>query len=260
MIKIVVLDGNTLNPGDLNWKLIEKFGDTVIYDRTSLEQTVERAKDADIILVNKHVLTAADMEQLPRLKCICVTATGYDNVDIDFAKSKNIPVSNVIGYSTASVAQHVFALILNFMNRPQEHHFSIQKGEWAKTEDFSFHLSTFNELARKTIGIYGFGRIGQKVAEIAQAFEMKVIAVHKHPMKDRRAGVQFVHLEELFTESDFISLHAPLTLDNVGIVNRKLLNLMKRSAYLINTARGSLINEIALREALENKQNRRSGT
>ena len=254
MTKIVVLDGYTLNPGDLNWELIKKFGDTVIYDRTAPGLTIERAKEADIVLVNKHVLTAADLEQLPNLKCICVTATGYNNVDIEFAKTKNILVCNVTGYSTSSVAQQVFSFILNFTNRTQEHNIAVQKGEWAKSEDFSFQLSAFNELARKTIGIYGFGRIGQKVAEIAQIFDMKVIAVHKHPVRDRRAGVQFVHLEELFSESDFITLHAPLTIDNVGVVNQSLLNLMKRSAYLINTARGALINELDLREALENNQ------
>ncbi|MFT5165969.1 MAG: glycerate dehydrogenase [Saprospiraceae bacterium] len=254
MVKIIVLDGNTLNPGDLDWQVIKNFGETTIYDRTVAEQTVERAIDADIILVNKHPLTAVMLKQLPGLKCICVTATGYNNVDVDFAKSKNIPVCNVLGYSTASVAQHVFSMILNFTNNPQDHNHSVQEGQWQKSKDFSFHLSPFHELARKTLGIYGFGRIGQKVAEIAQAFEMKVIVTHKHPVKDRQAGVQFVHIEELFQESDFISLHAPLTLDNVGIVNKKLLQTMKQSAYLINTARGSLINDIDLREALENKQ------
>jgi glycerate dehydrogenase len=254
MVKIIVLDGNTLNPGDLDWQIIKKFGDTIIYDRTEPEQTVERAVDADILLVNKHQITEAILRQLPNLKCICVTATGFNNVDIEFAKTKNIPVCNVFGYSTASVAQHVFALILNFLNRPQDHNLSIQNGQWQKAKDFSFHLSPIHELARKTLGIYGFGRIGQKVAEIAQAFEMKVIVTHKHPVKDRQAGIQFVHIEELFEESDFISLHAPLTLDNVGIVNKKLLNIMKPAAYIINTARGSLINELDLREALENKK------
>ncbi len=254
MTKIVVLDGYTLNPGDLDWGIIQKYGETLIYDRTNSIEIIERALDADILLVNKQKLDAAILKQLPKLKCICVTATGYNNVDVEFAKSKNIPVCNIIGYSTASVAQHVFSFILNFMNRCQDHNNAIQEGQWNESQDFSFQLSPSYELARKTIGIYGFGKIGQKVAEIAQSFDMKVKATHKHPVRDRQAGIEFVHLEELFTECDFISLHAPLTIDNVGIINSKLLNLMKPSAYLINTARGPLINEIDLRDALENKK------
>lgn len=254
MVKIVVLDGFTLNPGDLSWEPLEKFGDLTIHERTKPEETIERAKEAEILLVNKHILDATILEQLPLLKCICVTATGFNNVDIEYAKSKDIPVCNVVGYSTSSVAQHVFSFILNFMNKPQAHNLTVQNGQWSNTQDFSYHIAPYRSLARKTLGIYGFGRIGQRVAEIAQAFDMKVIATHKHALRDRQAGIQYVHLEELFEVSDFISLHAPLNLDNVGLINQKLLSKMKPSAYLINTARGGLINEIDLKEALENKK------
>lgn len=250
-MKIIVLDGHTLNPGDLNWDALRQFGDLEVYDRTSADQTFERTKDADIILVNKHKVDAELIDQLTSLKLICVTATGYNNVDTEYARSKNIPVCNVKGYSTSAVAQHVFSLIFNFQNRVQEYNESVQKGDWAASEDFSYTLSPIRELERKTLGIYGFGRIGQRVAELAQAFNMNVIATHKHPLRDRRPGVQFVHLEELFETSDYISLHAPLTTDNVGIVNESLLKLMKPTAYLINTGRGPLINEIDLREVLE---------
>ncbi len=254
MTRIVALDGYTLNPGDLSWKAIEELGPFTVYDRTQAEQTVERSIDADILLVNKHILSAEIIDQLPNLKCICVTATGFNNVDIDHAASKNIPVSNVAGYSTSSVAQHVFSFILHFMNKPQLHNEAVQKGKWANHPDFSFHLPPYHSLERKILGIYGFGRIGQKVAEIAQAFNMQVIATHKHPLRDRQAGIQFVHLEELFETSDFISLHAPLNVDNVGIVNRQLLSRMKSTAYLINTARGPLINELDLKDILEKKK------
>ena len=252
MTKIVALDGFTINPGDLSWEAVEKQGNLTIHDRTSPEQTVARAEMAEILLVNKHILDADILAQLPNLKCICVTATGFNNVDIEFAKSKNITVCNVIGYSTNAVAQHVFAFILHFMNRTQDHNHAVQDKKWSNCPDFSFQLSPIYDLSRKTIGIYGFGRIGQRVAEIAQAFNMNVIANHKHPLRDRQAGVQFVHLEELFETSDFISLHAPLNIDNVGVINQKILNKMKPGAYLINTARGPLINELDLREALEN--------
>ncbi len=251
MEKIVALDGYTLNPGDLSWEGIENLGSVSIYERTKPEETIERAKDATILLVNKHPLDAQTIDQIPNLKCICVLATGFNNIDIEHARSKSIPVCNVVGYSTASVAQHVFSFILNFVNLPKDHNDSIQKGEWSKNPDFSYQLSPTMELARKTIGIYGFGRIGQKVAEVAQAFGMNVLVTHKHPARDRRAGVQFVVLEELLQESDFVSLHAPLNVDNVGIINASLLKKMKPTAYLINTARGPLINEIDLKEALE---------
>jgi len=170
---------------------------------------------------------------------------------IAWASAKNIPVCNVAGYSTTAVAQHVFALLLELTNRVGDHNQDVQTGGWAKNRDFSYTLSPIPELAGKTIGIYGFGRIGQQVARIAQAFGMKVLAKHKHPERDAMPGVEFVDLETLFAQSDVVTLHAPLTEKNAGVVNYDLLASMKATAYLINTARGGLINEPDMRSALE---------
>lgn len=249
--KIVVLDSYTLNPGDLSWNKLKAMGDTELFEYSTAEEIRTRAREAQIILVNKAVLNADILSQLPHLQCICVTATGYNNVDITFAKSKNIIVCNVSGYGTDSVAQHVFALLLELANQVGKHHESVQSGNWQRCRDFSYWKTPLVELAGKTMGIYGFGKIGQKVADIAQAFGMKILATHKHPERDARAGVTFVSLEDLFTQSDVITLHAPMSAENKEIVNKALLFKMKSSAFLINTARGGLINEIDLKEALE---------
>lgn len=253
-MKIIALDGRTLNPGDLSWKGLGAFGEFEIHDFTPSEQVVERGKPADILLVNKVVLGKAELSQLPNLKCICVTATGYNNVDLQAARERNIPVCNAVGYSTDSVAQHVFALLLALTNRVYQHHISVQAGEWQRSDDFAYTLHTLPELAGKAFGIYGFGRIGQRVADLAQAFGMKVLATHKHPERDARPGVEFVSLEALFERSDAISLHAPLSEANREIVNAQLLQRMKPTAYLINTGRGGLIQEADLKLALQEKQ------
>lgn len=250
---IVILDGYTLNPGDLSWQIFEPLGKISIYDRTPEEAVLKRAQDAEILLVNKVGVTSNLISKLPNLKCICVLATGFNNVDIEAARIKGIPVCNVKGYSSESVAQQVFAFMLEFTNRVSQHNKSVNQGEWSNCPDFSYTLGTINELAGKTLGIYGFGRIGQAVAQIALAFGMEVMAKHKHPKRDKMAGVTFVDTWTLFRESDFISLHAPLTDDNAGLINKKLLKTMKPSAFLINTARGGFIVEHDLREALENQ-------
>lgn len=251
-MNITILDGYALNPGDLNWSIIEQLGSTTIYDRTPSKQIVERAKDADIILSNKVILSKTVLDQLPNLKCIVVMASGYNNIDLAAAKERGIPVCNASGYSTPGVAQHVFALILACLNKVEIHSKSVQDGDWAKSPDFCYTLNSIHELAGKTLGIYGLGKIGSKVVDIALAFEMKVLATHKHPVRDAREGVSFVDLESLFEQSDFISLHAPLNESNQQIVNLDLLSKMKSTAYLINTGRGGLIHESDLREALEN--------
>lgn len=253
-MKIIALDGRTLNPGDLSWEGLSAFGEYEIHDFTPREQVVERGKPADILLVNKVVLGKSELSKLPNLKCICVTATGYNNVDLQAARERNIPVCNAVGYSTDSVAQHVFALLLALTNRVYQHHISVQAGEWQRSDDFAYTLHTLPELAGKTFGIYGFGRIGQRVADLAQAFGMTVLATHKHPERDARPGVEFVRLEELFERSDAISLHAPLSEANREIVNAQLLQRMKPTAYLINTGRGGLIQEADLKLALQEKQ------
>ncbi len=252
--KIVALDGYTLNPGDLSWDAIRAIGDFEVYDRSTAKEGLERAKAADILLLNKFVLSQDMMQQLPNLKCICITATGYNNVDVAAAKARNIIVCNAVGYGTTAVAQHVFALLLAMTNRVESHHQSVLQANWASCPDFCYWLLPIVELAGKTIGIYGFGRIGQKVANIALAFDMKVLATHKHPERDARVGVEFVTIERLFSQSDIISLHAPLSETNKEIVNQRLFSLMRSSAYLINTGRGGLINEADLKDALENEQ------
>lgn len=253
-INIVALDGHTLNPGDLSWEAIQALGTLKIYARSTQAEALERAKKADILVLNKFVVSAELIAALPQLKCICVSATGYNNVDITAAKARNIPVCNAVGYSTTSVAQHVFALLLKLTNEVDLHHKSVQAGDWSNCLDFSYSLSPLEELAGKTMGIYGFGRIGQKVANIAHAFDMKILATHKHPERDARPNVDFVSLETLFSKSDAISLHAPLSDANFEIVNKDLLKLMKPSAYLINTGRGALIQELDLRNALQERQ------
>ncbi|WP_421948868.1 D-2-hydroxyacid dehydrogenase [Phaeodactylibacter xiamenensis] len=253
-MKIIALDGRTLNPGDLSWEGLSTFGEYEIHDFTPKEQVVERGRPADILLVNKVVLGKNELAQLPNLNCICVTATGYNNVDLQAARERGIPVCNAVGYSTDSVAQHVFALLLALTNKVYQHHISVQAGEWQRSDDFAYTLRTLPELAGKIFGIYGFGRIGQRVADLAQAFGMKILATHKHPERDARPGVEFVSLEELFERSDVISLHAPLSEANREIVNAQLMQRMKSTAYLINTGRGGLIQEADLKLALQEKQ------
>ncbi|MCB9049108.1 MAG: D-2-hydroxyacid dehydrogenase [Lewinellaceae bacterium] len=249
--KIVVLDGYTLNPGDLSWAKLRALGRTSIYDHSTPEEIPVRAHDADIILANKAVVDEGQLARMPALKCICVTASGYNNIDVERAGALNIPVCNAVGYGTDSVAQHVFALLLELTNKVQLHHQSVQEGQWSRNRDFCYTLGSIPELAGKVMGIYGFGRIGQRVADIALAFGMEVLATHRHPERDARPGVSFVPLEELFEKSDVLSLHAPLTEENAGIVNDRLLGSMKPTAYLINTGRGGLIDEAALKLALQ---------
>ncbi len=250
MTKIVLLDGYTCNPGDLSWDPISALGDFKVYDRTAENLIYQRGKAAEVVIVNKLKLDAYYISRLRKLKCICLIATGYNNVDVWAANERGIVVCNAVGYGTSSVAQHVFALLLELSNRVGIHHESVQAGEWASSADWSYWKHPMMELSGKTMGIYGLGKIGQKVADIALAFGMKVIAHHKHPQRDSREGVEFVSLKRLFVESDVLSLHAPLTNSNLHLINHKTLALMKASAYLINTGRGGLVNEQDLKEGL----------
>ena len=251
MSKIVVLDGHTLNPGDLSWSTLQAIGEVVVYDRTPTAEIVTRAIDAEMVLVNKILLHRTTLEQLPKLRYIGVTATGYNNVDLEAAKALGITVCNAVGYSTNSVAQHVFALLFALTNRIESHHNSVQQGEWASCPDFCYTLQPTVELANLTMGIYGFGQIGQKVADIALAMDMSVMATHRHPERDARPFVKFTNLETLFKECDVITLHASLSAENHQIVNKSLLHNMKPNAYLINTGRGNLICEADLKAALD---------
>ncbi len=248
MKKIVVLDGYTLNPGDLSWDQLRQLGDCTIYDRTAPEQVAERAKDAEILLINKVVMSRDVIAQLPALKYIGVLATGYNVVDVRATAERNITVTNIPVYGTASVAQMVFAHILNLAQHVAEHAQDVAAGQWGKCPDFCFWNFPMIELSGQTLGIVGCGRIGRQTARIGQALGMKVIAYDKYPAPTD--GIEFVEMTELFKRADVISLHCPLTGDNEKFVNREMLALMKSSAFLVNTSRGPLIDEDALAEAL----------
>lgn len=249
-MNIVFLDAYTLNPlNDLDISILYTLGNVTLYDRTSPDQIIERAENADIILTNKCPLNAQTISQLPNLKYIGVTATGYNIIDIDAAKAKGIIVANVRGYSSASVAQLVFSLILGFTNRVAEHAQNIEN-TWTSCPDFCFYHSPLVELEGKTLGIIGLGDIGKKVANIGLGFGMKVLANKRDLTSGGMTDVELCSQEQIFQESDFISLHCPLTADNQQFINKEKLALMKSSAILINTSRGGLIHEQDLADAL----------
>ncbi len=249
-MNIVFLDAYTLNPlNDLDLSILNTLGNITLYDRTSPDQIIERAKDAEIILTNKCPLNAQTISQLPNLKYIGVVATGYNIIDIEAAKARGIIVANVRGYSSASVAQLVFSLILGFTNRVAEHAQNIET-TWSSCPDFCFYHSPLVELEGKTLGIIGLGDIGKKVANIGLGFGMKVLANKRDLTSGGMAGVELCSQEEILQESDFITLHCPLTTDNQQLINKERLTLMKSSAILINTSRGGLVHEQDLADAL----------
>lgn len=249
-MKIVVLDGYALNPGDLSWDEMKLLGELEIYDRTSPKQVLERSIGAEALITNKTVLTSDHMDALPNLKYIGVLATGYNVVDINAAKEHNIVVTNIPAYSTQSVAQMVFAHLLNITQRVGYYSKENTNGRWAKNQDFCYWDTNLIELAGKKIGIVGFGNIGQATARIALAMGMKVLAYTSKNQADLPTGILKVDLDELFSASDVISLHCPLTPETKELVNTKRLNMMKKNAILINTGRGPLINEKDLADAL----------
>lgn len=249
--KAVILDGYTTNPGDNPWTPLEKLVDLTVHDRTPADQIVARAQDAEIILTNKTPLTAQTLEALPKLKLICVLATGYNVVDIAAAKQRGIVVCNVPTYSTDTVAQHTFALLLELCDRCGLHSDAVHAGEWSRSPDFCFWKSPLIELKGKTLGIAGYGRIGRRVAEIAVAFGMNVQFFSRHQQNSQDRS--FVQWEEFLNSSDVISLHCALTPESEKMINSEALQRMKRSGFLINTGRGALIDEQALREALDNQ-------
>ncbi|MGD1019451.1 MAG: D-2-hydroxyacid dehydrogenase [Verrucomicrobiia bacterium] len=248
-MKITVLDGYTLNPGDNPWDEVAKLGTFVCHDRTSGDLIVERAKDAEIILTNKAPLSADTLAKLPRLKFISVLATGYNVVDVKAARARGIAVANVPTYATDAVAEYVFALLLNFYRQPQLHSDLIKQGEWSKAE-WSFWRTPLTEVAGQTLGIVGFGRIGRRVGEIAAGFKMKVVANDVFRGNLPSYPVAWREVPELFAESDVVTLHCNLTPENTGMINKALLGRMKHTAYLINTSRGPLVNDADLAEAL----------
>lgn len=247
-MKITVLDGNAANPGDLSWERISKLGDLTVYPRTPSDKVIERIADSDAILLNKVQITEEILNACPDLKYIGVQATGFNVIDIEACRKHNVTVTNVPSYSTTAVAQLVFSFINEFAFHVQAHTDSVKNGDWVRCPDFCYWKIPPFELDGKTLGIFGYGNIGKRVSRIAKAYGMnvKVYTKSKHPEEEN-----YVSLEELFSTCDFITLHAPMNAETAEIVNQKTLSLMKKSSYLINTARGGLVDEQALASFLK---------
>ena len=251
-MRIVVLDGFTLNPGDLSWAAIEKLGETVVYERTRPEEVADRLEGAEIALTNKVVLDAAMLRRLsPTLRYIGVLATGYNVVDVEAARELGICVTNIPAYSTASVAQMVFSHLLNLTNHVAYYtQQAVDEGKWVASQDFCFCDRPLTELAGRTMGLVGLGRIGSAVANIAQAFGMKVVAYTSKRQEELPGYIKKAGMDEIFMQSDVVSLHCPLTEDTRYLVDEKRLRMIKKNAILINTGRGPLIDEAAVANAL----------
>ncbi len=251
-MKITVLDGYTLNPGDLSWDSFSQMGELSVYPRTPLEDDiiVQRIGDSEAVLTNKTPLTSAILDRCPKLKYIGVLATGYNVVDVKAAARCGIPVCNIPTYGTAAVAQYVFALLLELCHHTAHHSEAVHSGRWENNADWCFWDYPLTELAGKTMGIIGFGRIGQRTAEIAKAFGMKVLAFDAYPCEAGRELAEYVPLERLLEASDVVSLHCPLLPETEGIMNRDTISRMKDGAMLINTSRGPLVAEQDLADAL----------
>lgn len=260
-MKIVNLDGVTTNPGDLSWEGIERFGDYTVYDRTVPEQIVERAKGADILIINKTVITKEILDALsPELKYIGLQSTGYNVVDCKYARKLGITVCNIPSYSTNAVAQLVFAFILQITNEVTLHSKAVKDGEWCDCPDFCFWKKPLTELAGKTIGIIGFGAIGQRVSRLADAFDMKTLVYTPHPKDGLNSdNLQFVTLDFLLENSDIITCHCPLTPETTGLINEKTISKMKKNAIFINTSRGPVVDEQALADALNGERIKAAG-
>lgn len=246
----VILDGYTENPGDLNWDYLESVFNLTVYDRTPKELVIERAKNADVVIVNKVAITREILENLPKLKFVATLATGFNQIDTVALRERNIPVSNIPSYSTNAVAQTVFSFILEFTNRVGHYTTSVKEGEWSECKDFCYWNTPLNELSGKTLGIIGFGKIGRRVSEIALAFNMNVLVYTPSGKKEADERVKFTTLEEVQKNSDYITLHCPLTDATNELVDKEFINKMKDGAALINTARGAVINEKDVADAL----------
>lgn len=250
-MKITVLDGNALNPGDLSYKPLEEFGALFVYPRTEDKDVISRIADSDAIFLNKINITEEILSHCSNLKYIGVQATGYNVIDLAACKRHGVTVTNVPSYSTSGVAQLTFAFISEFACHTQLHSDSVMNGDWTRAKDFCYWKVPLIELEGKTLGIFGYGNIGRRVEKIANAYGMNVIVCTRTPNPQIKNPV---NIENLFKQSDFLTLHAPLTAETREIVNRKTLSLMKKSAYLINTARGLLVNEEDLKDALNNEK------
>jgi glycerate dehydrogenase len=259
MIKAVVLDGYTLNPGDLDWSPLHALAEVTIYDRTTysledLDLVIERAQNADVIFTNKTPIPKQVIEQLPNLKYIGMLSTGYDVVDVRAAKEHNVVVTNIPSYGTEAVSQMAIALLLELCHHVGSHSDAVKRGEWSNNPDWCFWNHPLIELAGKNIGIIGYGRIGKATGRIAQALGMKVLAFDNHKVNESEENVEYVELDELFANSDVISLHCPLTESNRGFINKESIKKMKDGVLIINNSRGPLINEWDLAEALNHNK------
>ncbi len=251
-MKIVILDGYTENPGDLSWEGFEKLGEVTVYDRTPAEKVVERIGDAEAVITNKTPLTKEVFEACPQIQYVGMLATGYNVVDVEAAAKRGIPVCNIPTYGTAAVAQMTLALLLEACQHVGAHSDAVKAGEWTKSADWCFWKYPLIELAGKTMGIIGFGRIGQAVGILAKAFGMRVLAYDGFPTQEGRKIADYVELDELFAASDVISLHCPLFDSTRGIINKESIHKMKDGVIILNTSRGPLIVEEDLAVALNN--------
>jgi glycerate dehydrogenase len=251
-MNIVILDAYTSNPGDLSWDALEEFGELTVHERTLPEEVIERCSGSEIVFTNKVVMDAGIMDQLPDLKYIGVLATGTNVIDLEHAGKKGICVTNIPGYSTDSVVQHILAFILHFSSKVSIHNDAVHQGDWVNSKDFCFTLGTLSELSGSTLGIIGLGTIGRKLAMVADAMGMKIIAAHQSSMSRLELSfeVEWLPVDEVFARSDFLSLNCPLTPDTKNLVNAERLQKMKSSAVLINTGRGPLVDEQALADGL----------
>lgn len=249
-MNIVILDGFALNPGDLSWEQLYALGEVTIYERTPAELVEERAREAEIVLTNKTLLFKDTLQKLPKLQYIGVLATGYNVVDLDYARERGITVTNVPAYSTESVAQMTFALLLELCLSVGQHNQAVKEGEWCSSKDFCFWRSPLAELSGKTIGIIGFGSIGQRVAEIALAFGMRVLVYSRTKKDYARENLEWTSLDLLLKNADVVSLHCPLTDKTRQIIDKNAIEKMKQGALLLNTSRGPLLQDEAVADAL----------
>lgn len=247
-MKITVLDGFAANPGDLSWDFLGKYGEYEVFDRTPVSLIEERAKDAQIVVINKTPISRETLEVLPELKFIAVLATGFNVVDTAACDEKGIYVANIPSYSVSAVAQQTFAFILEYANRVGEHTLSVHSGDWTSSPDFSYQTAPLCELDGKTLGIIGYGRIGRRVAAMAESFGMKTLLHTAHP--EKYTDADFVSMDELLAGSDIVSLHCPLTPETDKMVNSEFIAKMKDGAFLVNTSRGQEVDEQALADAL----------
>lgn len=251
---ITFLDGHTLNPGDLSWDRLTILGKFNVFDRTAIEQIHDRVSNTEILIVNKFPVNEGTLSHMPNLKYVVVAATGYNNVDTQAVKDAGIPVSNVTGYSTESVAQHVFSFILRHYNQIEYYAEQVRNGAWSQSPDFCFYHHSIKALSGKTLGIFGYGTIGHRVGELGNQFGMKVISSTGNMQKTKPDYVEFADPEILFSNSDILTLHAPLTASTKYIVNQDTLRLMKPASIIINTSRGPLVNEGDLLRALDQEK------